>query len=180
MQQPQQQPQGGGGGVYINLTGWRLAYDAGQREYIVYVIKIRLGSFNWTVYRRFTSFRELGERLRSTIPDCHPCPPKRLLGAHSPEFLEQRRLELLDWVRILARDERVCRSPDFHEFLRADANVRALAATGQRRCCTLGAPSPHCTGLSHPHTLTPSTRALLWLALQCTPSLRSHLLAWWM
>jgi len=120
--QPAQAPSGGG--VYIDLSGYRIAYDAvGRKEFIVFIIKIRLGSFNWTVYRRFTSFRELGDRLRQTIPDCHPCPPKRLLGTHSPEFLEQRRLELLDWVRILARDERVCRSPDFHEFLRAEANV---------------------------------------------------------
>ena len=130
-QQQQQQP---GGGVYIDLAGWRVAYDAAnRREFIVFIIKIRLGTFNWTVYRRFTSFRELGERLRASIPDCHPCPPKRLLGTHSPEFLEQRRLELLDWVRVLARDERVCRSPDFHEFLRADANVSGAPQGGRRQ-----------------------------------------------
>lgn len=86
-------------------------------------------------------------QLRRSIPDCPPCPPKRLLGGHSPEFLEQRRLELVDWVRcrwltidrrcvsprtlpsqvrVLARDERVCRSLEFHEFLRAEANTPPL------------------------------------------------------
>ena len=132
MQQPQAQPQSGGG-VYIDLAGYRVAFDAQHREFFVFIIKIRLGTFNWTVYRRFTSFRELGDKLRASIPDCHPCPPKRLLGAHSPEFLEQRRLELLDWVRVLARDERVCRSPDFHEFLRADANVSAPRRAARAR-----------------------------------------------
>ena len=133
-QQQQQQQQQPGGGVYIDLAGWRVAYDAAnRREFIVFIIKIRLGTFNWTVYRRFTSFRELGAKLQASIPDCHPCPPKRWLGgSHSPEFLEQRRLELLDWVRILARDERVCRSSDFHEFLRAEANVRRPARARAR------------------------------------------------
>ena len=121
------------GGVYIDLSGYRFAVDAATaRQFIVFIIKIRLGTFNWTVYRRFTSFRELGAKLQASIPDCHPCPPKRWLGgSHSPEFLEQRRLELLDWVRILARDERVCRSSDFHEFLRAEANVRRARAAGE-------------------------------------------------
>lgn len=164
----------------------------------VFVIKIRLGSFAWTVYRRFSNFRQLSDALRKRIPDVAPCPPKRVLGAHTPAFLEQRRLELLDWVRVvrfgslwghavsgsskrghrspphmirtfplpplhfpllhlrihsactrvcdsrprylsatmqrlaslasytlqLAKDERVCRSAEFHEFLRAQANVR--------------------------------------------------------
>lgn len=69
------------------------------------MIKIRLGSFAWTVYRRFSNFRQLSDALRKRIPDVAPCPPKRVLGAHTPAFLEQRRLELLDWVRVV----RFCR-----------------------------------------------------------------------
>jgi len=117
--------QGGlGSGVYIDLSGYRIALDEARREYIVFIIKICLDKYSWTVYRRFTQFRVLGDALRLHISDCPPCPPKRAFSAHTPEFLEQRRLELLDWVRILARDERVCRSPEFHDFLLAQANVR--------------------------------------------------------
>jgi serum/glucocorticoid-regulated kinase 2 len=112
-----------GGGVFIDVHGFRVVREASGREYIVFIIKIRLGAFAWTVYRRFTQFRALGEAFRRTIPDAPPCPPKRLLGAHTPEFVEQRRVELLEWVRSLARDEHVCRSPEFHEFLRAQANT---------------------------------------------------------
>ena len=115
-----------GGGVFIDVHGFRVVREENAREYIVFIIKIRLGAFAWTVYRRFTQFRALGEALRRAIPDAPPCPPKRLLGAHTPEFVEQRRVELLDWVRLLARDERVCRSPEFHEFLRAQANTPPL------------------------------------------------------
>jgi hypothetical protein len=129
-QQAQQQAQGG---VYIDLSGYRLARDARGKDFIVFIIKIRLGGFAWTVYRRFTQFRTLGELLRRTIPDSPVCPPKRLLGGHTPEFLEQRRMELLEWVRHLARDERVCRSPEFHEFLRAEANVSARVERERER-----------------------------------------------
>lgn len=93
----------------------------------VFVIKIRLGTFAWTVYRRFSQFRALGEQvcfascvvraafclacltgpftpvqLRRKVFDSPPCPPKRVLSAHTPEFLEHRRLELLDWVRAVS------------------------------------------------------------------------------
>ena len=110
------------GGVFIDVNGFRVVRDE-RGEHVVFIIKIRLGSFAWTVYRRFTQFLTLGDALRRKIPDSPPCPPKRLLGAHSPEFIEQRRADLLAWVRHLARDERVCRSPEFHEFLRAEANA---------------------------------------------------------
>ena len=118
------------GGVYIDLTGYRIAADR-QGHYIVFIIKIRLGQFAWTVYRRFTAFKALGDLLRAKIPDCPPCPPKRLLGAHSPEFLEQRRMELLAWVRQLAKVELVCRSPEFHEFLRDQHAHRRLGFSGE-------------------------------------------------
>ncbi len=68
--------QGLGSGVYIDLSGYRVAYDEYRREYIVFIIKIRLDRYSWTVYRRFTQFRTLGESLRVNIPDCPPCPPK--------------------------------------------------------------------------------------------------------
>jgi hypothetical protein len=110
-------------GVFIDLSGFRLVNDPHAGSYVVFIIKISLGQYAWTVYRRFTAFHALSEQLRAKIPDCPPCPPKRLLGAHTPEFLEQRRLELLTWVRQLARVEAVCRSPEFHEFLRDQANV---------------------------------------------------------
>lgn len=32
----------------------------------IFVIKIRLGAFAWTVYRRFTQFRLLGEQVRGS------------------------------------------------------------------------------------------------------------------
>jgi hypothetical protein len=128
------------GGVFIDISGFNVVREPppgglGQapREYICFVIKIRLGAFAWTVYRRFSHFRQLGELLLSKIPDAPPCPQKRSYGGstHSVAALEQRRSELVEWVRLLARDERVCRSPEFHEFLRAHANAPPLGMTNE-------------------------------------------------
>ena len=134
------------GGVFIDVCGFRIVRDSAARDYIVFIIKVRLGAFAWTVYRRFTQFRALGESLKRAIADAPACPPKRLLGAHTPEYVEQRRVELLEWVRALARDERVCRSPEFHEFLRAQANVseRAPRAPPPLVRALQTPPSPHC------------------------------------
>ncbi len=38
-------------------------------------------------------------QLRKTIPDCPSCPLKKRLIVWSPVFLDQRRVELLDWIR---------------------------------------------------------------------------------
>jgi serine/threonine protein kinase len=110
----------------------------------VFAIYISLGPYAWTVYRRYSEFRALEDLLKASIPDIPPCPTK----LQSPigvgltrEVLEARRCALLDWVRLvstnqgggvqeracqvclqLARDERVCQSPVFHNFLRQNAN----------------------------------------------------------
>ena len=52
-----------GGGVFIDVNGFRLVRDE-RGEFVVFIIKIRLGAFAWTVYRRFSQFRSLGERSR--------------------------------------------------------------------------------------------------------------------
>ena len=76
------------GGVFIDLGGYRVAHDERGAAFVVrsstahdtpalargthadapaapqiFVIKIRLGAFAWTVYRRFTQFRTLGEQV---------------------------------------------------------------------------------------------------------------------
>lgn len=138
-----QQPQGG---VFIDISGFNVVREPpsvlGQppREYICFVIKIRLGAFAWTVYRRFSHFRQLGDLLLSKIPDAPTCPQKRSFGGstHSVAALEQRRSELVEWVRLLARDERVCRSPEFHEFLRAHANAPPVGMTNEGFMSTEG------------------------------------------
>ena len=62
-------------------------------------------------------------QLKLKLKDAPRCPPKRAFEGRSSDFYERRKAELLDWLRMLARDERVCRAPEFHEFLRSQANI---------------------------------------------------------
>lgn len=111
------------GSVTIDVTGYSVAKDDRGSDYIVFIVKVKLDQFSWVVYRRFSQFRELGDKLRKVLPNSAACPPRRVFTSHTPAFLESRRIELLEWIRKLATDEKVCQNSDFHEFLRADANV---------------------------------------------------------
>jgi hypothetical protein len=57
-----------GSGVYIDLSGYRVAFGEYHREYIVFIKKIRLDRYSWTVYRRFTQFWKLGEAFACEHP----------------------------------------------------------------------------------------------------------------
>jgi serum/glucocorticoid-regulated kinase 2 len=153
-------------GVFIDISGFNVVREPSlglgllSREYICFIIKIRLGAFAWTVYRRFSHFRQLGELLISKIPDAPPCPQKRSYGGstHSAAALEYRRAELVEWVRLLARDERVCRSPEFHEFLRAHANSAPVGMTNEG---VLNASGGEMGGVHHlPSSSSPSSSSL--------------------
>lgn len=111
-------------GVFIDIGGYCLQRVASGGEHVVFVLNIRFGAFQWTVYRRREAFQTLSDMLRSHIPDAPECPPEKPIGAmDTPTFLESIRQDLLGWIRLLATDERVCRSPGFHEFLRDGANT---------------------------------------------------------
>mmetsp|Transcript_71073 Transcript_71073/g.171982 ORF Transcript_71073/g.171982 Transcript_71073/m.171982 type:complete len:659 (+) Transcript_71073:248-2224(+) len=115
---------GDGNRVLIDITGYRVIPGAkGAKGLTVFIVKIQLVQYVWTVYRRYSQFVELYERLKRVIPDIPACPPKHMFVPHTPEFLETRRLELLNWIRQLASNEQVCASTQFHEFLKAQANV---------------------------------------------------------
>jgi hypothetical protein len=64
-------------------------------------------------------------QLREEFSDTLPDGPRAKSLEPTADMMEQRRVELLEWIRHLASDERVCRARAFHDFLRRDANVRA-------------------------------------------------------
>ncbi|KAA0152224.1 hypothetical protein FNF29_04088 [Cafeteria roenbergensis] len=111
-------------GVSIDITGCMTALDAEGREFVVFAIYICLGPYAWTVYRRYSEFRALEDLLRRTIADLAACPAKHPApgGTLTRDVMEIRRRALLHWIRNLARDERVCCSAVFHNFLRQNAN----------------------------------------------------------
>jgi len=125
--------EGEGNRVLIDITGYRVmpSRSKGGKEFTVFVVRVSLVSFLWTVYRRYSAFVELHDALkRAGVAGLPPVPPRHILATHSSEFLESRRLELLNWIRQLASNEEVCASPEFHDFLKAQANVPPEEAEG--------------------------------------------------
>lgn len=61
----------------------------------------------WNVHRRYTDFTELHNKLvRSGINDIPDLPGKRMVGNYSSSFLEERRLQLEEYLKSIC-----CNSP---------------------------------------------------------------------
>ncbi|XP_061912200.1 sorting nexin-29 [Entelurus aequoreus] len=69
--------------------------------YHVYQVYIRILDNEWNVYRRYTEFRELHNRLRSQFPqvDTFNFPPKKAIGNKEAKFVEERRKQLQGYLR---------------------------------------------------------------------------------
>ncbi|KAG1657521.1 Nischarin [Nymphon striatum] len=62
---------------------------------IVYIIRIEVGSFFWTVRHRYSEFYELNEKLiQQHNLEKSILPPKKLFGNHSDRFVRKRQSEL--------------------------------------------------------------------------------------
>ncbi|CAK0842071.1 unnamed protein product [Prorocentrum cordatum] len=89
----------------------------------------------WTVYRRYSKFYTLWQNLQKRFPEhvLPPIPRKKLLGKEYPQFIEQRRVELEEFLGLLLKlpveislSEEVCLflevpEPLRREFLDADS-----------------------------------------------------------
>ncbi|XP_015215682.2 sorting nexin-29 isoform X1 [Lepisosteus oculatus] len=69
--------------------------------YHVYQVYIRILDNEWNVYRRYTDFRALHQRLRSRFPqvDAFNFPPKKAIGNKDSKFVEERRKQLQSYLR---------------------------------------------------------------------------------
>ncbi|XP_032896193.1 sorting nexin-29 [Amblyraja radiata] len=67
----------------------------------VYQVYIRIKDDEWNVYRRYTEFRALHNRLRTkflTVNTFH-FPPKKAIGNKDAKFVEERRKQLQEYMR---------------------------------------------------------------------------------
>ncbi|MFT7812160.1 sorting nexin-29, partial [Arapaima gigas] len=71
--------------------------------YHVYQVYIRILDNEWNVYRRYTEFRDLHNRLRSQYPqvDTFNFPPKKAIGNKDAKFVEERRKQLQCYLRMV-------------------------------------------------------------------------------
>eukprot|EP00736_Rhodelphis_marinus_P003698 Rmarinus@m.4511 len=82
--------------------------------------------FEWTVYRRYQDFDTLFEDLKDEGHDPPELPPKRFLGNLDPDFLEDRKRMLAEWLGTVCEmdlSNENLRSYSVRNFLARDANM---------------------------------------------------------
>lgn len=130
---------------YISLSlpeGARLSFskiaavgttrDLDDKAYSVYYLDVRCNvasPSSWFVYRRYSQFRRLSDILRSEGYYVPVLPPKKLLGTFSTDFVQQRKIDLENWLIALAEmhvNYPGSKDPQYHpyyrKFLTEDAN----------------------------------------------------------
>ena len=71
----------------------------GQASFIRYTILVTLGDQSWSILRRFNDFSHLHEALCRSFPHFPGrLPPKKWFGRFNPEFLQERKVELQQYL----------------------------------------------------------------------------------
>lgn len=111
------------GAFFTTITETRLTRDGATWTYGVLVTTAE--QKRWTVFRRFSEFHSLYERLTRTWGlQGVPSPPPKMLGRpQSPTRIEERRAQLALWLQSVCRraDLRTC--PALLEFLEWESNL---------------------------------------------------------
>jgi hypothetical protein len=179
----------------------------------VYVVTIRLGGYYWTIYRRFSQFKELSEQVSDHVSRwvggildwqtwegrdltsllCFPSSSRksqvypvahqrgcwvisplrswiRAVGSAfpcMPRLCSAPNVTMFDIRLQLATNEHVCKCPEFHTFLRDQANVSAECVARPvdqwcHACCAAG-----CAAWIDAHPNVPHHGTNTWL-LRCT------------
>lgn len=84
-----------------------------------YCIKLVYGKLGWEVHHRFSEFHSLNDTLHSMcqFQALPPPPSKSLLRPHDSAVLEERRIMLQNWIRLLCARPDVRTSSPFLEFI---------------------------------------------------------------
>jgi len=117
--------------INARVVGHVLARDSMHKLYALYVIHVHrpYDGLVWPVYRRYSEFRTVHDRLRKDGFAMAALPPKKMLGSFDPAFLESRRAGLEMWLLHLlgsgatpgARNPFL--HPAFREFMAAQAGA---------------------------------------------------------
>lgn len=84
---------------FVRISGHKTVTDNEKRNFCVFQLEIRCNVASptkWTVYRRYSQFRKLNDKMRSDGYYVPVMPPKGLFGTNMPDFLRQR--EVSNWL----------------------------------------------------------------------------------
>uniref|UniRef100_A0A8C5C8F0 PX domain-containing protein n=1 Tax=Gadus morhua TaxID=8049 RepID=A0A8C5C8F0_GADMO len=88
------------GPLQVNVPRYLLR-GQGKDEHYEYEVKISVGDETWTVFRRYSRFREMHRSLRMKYPELSALefPPKKLFGNRDERMINERRGHLEAYLR---------------------------------------------------------------------------------
>lgn len=101
----------------------------GKNVYTVYHIKVEMMDKIWIVKRRYSEFKGLDDKLHKDFPKKASnlkLPPKKMIGNMNPEFVEQRRKGLQQYIQDICKDEELVNSKAFGDFISRDSIVTLI------------------------------------------------------
>lgn len=92
-----------------------------EKKYVVYKVVVNSDGKSWFIFRRYNEFHALHEKIKKLFPDANlRLPGKKIFGNLDPEFIQQRREGLDEFIHKLVSHPRLCEHPDVRLFLALD------------------------------------------------------------
>ncbi|XP_063779917.1 serine/threonine-protein kinase Sgk3 isoform X1 [Pseudophryne corroboree] len=93
-----------------------------KKRFTVYKVLVTVGRNEWFVFRRYAEFDKLYNTLKKQFPAINfKIPAKRIFGDNfDPEFIQQRRAGLNEFIQNLLQHSELCSHPDVQTFLKLD------------------------------------------------------------
>ena len=118
---------------FVNIYRAEVAKDDDDKPFSVFFLEVHCKTASpshWTVYRRYTQFRQLNDLLRSEGYFVPVLPPKKIIGQFNADFVKQRKIDLEAWLYHLAEQHVIhpgAKDPQFNSvyrsFLTDNANI---------------------------------------------------------
>lgn len=120
----------------LSISGYRQVRE-GNDSYVVFIIEVKFAGWRTTLEKRYSEFLELHRVMKLLRRALHsPLPHfpgqqiwKQMTGGLSAQDLEERRLELQNYMLALINSECAKNSTYFPEFVSLPENVRELWRT---------------------------------------------------
>lgn len=80
---------------FVNIYRAEVAKDEDDKPFSVFFLEVHCKTASpsqWTVYRRYTQFRQLNDLLRREGYFVPVLPPKKIIGQFNAEFVKQRKV----------------------------------------------------------------------------------------
>lgn len=92
-----------------------------EKKFVVYKVVVNSGTKSWFIFRRYNEFHTLYEKVKRLCPEANlRLPGKKIFGNLDPEFIQQRREGLDEFIKKLIQHPRLSQNPEVKSFLSLD------------------------------------------------------------